>query len=164
MSGRRKNVSIESFLVIILMMIFATAVCILIVQGSATFERALEKKTSEENLRIAMSYINMSIKQNDSLDSITLTQNAFKDSDALKLSHGQEEQGLVTYIFYYDGYLYECYTDTKPSLELSTPIVKLDGMTISSEKEGGLIVITYNHLLNHKEVEIDQRIALRTGD
>jgi hypothetical protein len=146
------------------MMIFSIAVCILIVQGSATFERAIEKKTSEENLRIAMSYINMSIKQNDSQGKIQVQNKAFNDSDAIVISHGKEEDGLVTYIFFYEGSLYECYTDTQPTLELSTPIVPLDGMEIEKDSVLNTIIISYQYMLNKKPVKIEQRISLRTGD
>ena len=59
------NSSIESFLVMILMVVFAVSTMFIIVEGKSAFERVTENKIEDENARIAFSYINKRIKQDD---------------------------------------------------------------------------------------------------
>lgn len=158
MSGRKKNVSIESFMVVILMIVFASAICVLIVQGSQTFERTMAQREHDENQRIAMSYINMRIKQNDVAGKIVVIEDPTWGS-VLSISHQGGEVGLTTSIFYHDGALYECYSDAEISLDLSTSIIPLDPVTFDYDDENHMIKI---HYTPSQTKALTQVIALRT--
>lgn len=162
MSSRRKNVAIESFLVVILMMIFAIAVAVLIVQGSATFQKTLSHREKEENLRIAMSYVNMVIRQNDELGAIEFPEATEGIDAAFSVSHGGTEEGLKTYVYYKDGILYECYTDGPIDPQISTPIVPLTGLKLSFNQQTQTITLFYNHEIDGKDTILQQVISLRS--
>lgn len=144
MFGRKKSISIESFFVVILLIAFATSVSVMIIQGGKTFEQIIADKNDSENLRIAMSYISMMIKQNDHSGAINIASDTLQ-SDGIVIRHGEDEIGYMTYIYFKDGILYECYTDqnTPPTDEISTAIIPLENATFKINEEKNTITITY---------------------
>lgn len=163
MESRRLKVSIESLMVMILMIAFAIAVSLMITQGSQVFNESLEQKESDENLRIAMSYMNMRIKQNDSSESVLFKQEAVEGNDAIILVHHGEELGFKSYIYYTDGYLYECYTDEEPTMEMSTAIIASEGIRFEYTLDQHTIKVHYVVKVKEKQQEIEQLITLRSN-
>lgn len=164
MSGRRKNVAIESFLVVILMIVFAIAVAVLIVQGSSTFQKTLEHRESEENLRIAMSYMNMTIRQNDAAGVIDFPEPPNDIEMLMRIRHGGEESGMFTYVYFKEGSLYECYTDGPLDPKLSTVIVPLKSLKLHYDEDHGVVTFRYAHTIDGEATTLEQIIALRTRE
>ncbi len=153
------NTSIESLLVMILMTIFAISISFIIMQGKSTFERVTENKIQDENARIALSYVTKRIKQNDEKGSVRVVENAVEGITALRISHSYEA-GLFTYIFYHDGYMYECYTDIIPTVNLSTEIVEVNDLKFSEEKNKIKMSLIYEY--QGTNIEIEQITTLRS--
>ena len=156
------NTSIESFLTMILMTIFAVSTCIIIIQGQRTFERVTENKTDDENARIALSYVNKRIKQNDEKNGVLVLENAVEGLTALRISHEEYEEGLFTYIFYSDGYMYECYTDIIPTIHLSTEIVPVKNLSFKAREDNGQIVMSLEYEYQGEKIQIEQITTLRS--
>lgn len=154
------NTSIESFLVMVLMTIFAVSVSFIIIQGKSTFERVSDNKIQDENARIAMAYVNKRIKQNDEENAVKIVADAVEGLTALRISHESYEPGLFTYIFYYNGYMYESYTDLEPSLNLSTKIVAVDNL--SFQQDQNQIVMKLDYEYRGQVIPIEQRTTLRS--
>lgn len=154
------NSSIESFLVMMLMTLFAISVSFIIIQGKSTFERVTENKVQDENARIALSYVNKRLKQNDEFGGVDVIENAVEGLTALRISHESYESGLFTYIYYYKGLMYECYTEIEPTIQLSTKIIPVDNLNF--EKEGNQIVMTIDYEYHGKIIPIEQRTTLRS--
>jgi len=129
MNKKYLNVSIESLMVILLMIFFASAICVLIIEGSRTYEAILSTKEIEENQRIAFSYVSMRIKQNDQIHSIHLEEEGFNHETILVIDHHHLEEGLHSYIYFDQGYLLECYTDGPLDPSLSTPIIPISPLS-----------------------------------
>lgn len=142
MSKRKINISVESIMVILLMIVFAVSISVLIYQGSRTYRTILRDKDIAENNRIAFSYINMKIKQNDTEGAIFLDVFSPIIDDVLVISHHGLEKGLVTYVFFYEGALWECYTDGPLDLTISTKIIELDGELFFSTDDTNSQIIT----------------------
>ncbi|MBI9015535.1 MAG: DUF4860 domain-containing protein [Clostridiales bacterium] len=157
------NTSIESFLVMLLMTIFAVSVSFIIIEGKSTFERVTENKIQDENARIAMSYVNKRIKQNDESDGISVVEDAVEGLTALKISQQSYEEGLFTYIFYHKGIMYECYTDIEPTIQLSTEIIPVSNL--SFEESNGQIIMKLDYEYQGEMIPIEQKTSLRSkGD
>jgi len=157
------NTSIESFLVMILMTVFAISVSFIIMQGKSTFERVTENKIQDENARIALSYVNKRIKQNDESGGISVVEDAVEGLTALKISHESYEEGLFTYIFYHEGIMYECYTDIDPTIRLSTEIIPVSNL--SFEESNGQIIMKLDYEYQGDMIPIEQKTTLRSkGD
>ena len=150
------NTSIESFLVMILMAIFAVSISIVIIQGKLTFERVTENKIEDENVRIAFSYVNKRIKQNDEENGVEVIENAVEGLQALKITHSQYEEGMVTYIFYSGGYMYECYTDIIPTIHLSTEIVPVKNLSFKAREDKGQIIMSLEYEYQGEKIQIEQ--------
>jgi putative component of toxin-antitoxin plasmid stabilization module len=144
------NSSIESFLVMILMIVFAVSIMFIIVEGKSAFERVTENKIEDENARIAFSYINKRIKQNDVSGAIKIVNDGVEGYEALSINHGD---GLYTYIFYKDGILYECYTDEIPSIQLSTEIVPVKALEFTQDDNKITVILEYEYQGNLIPVE-----------
>ncbi len=154
------NSSIESFLVMILMVIFAVSTMFIIVEGKSAFERVTENKIEDENARIAFSYINKRIKQDDVSGAIEVLTDAVEGYTALSIDHGD---GLSTYIYYYEGVLYECYTDVMPSLALSTAIVPVNALEF--DQDGNKITVKLEYEYQGNLIPVEQVTYLRSeGD
>ncbi|PKM68027.1 MAG: hypothetical protein CVU95_05105 [Firmicutes bacterium HGW-Firmicutes-2] len=143
MSKRKINISVESIMVILLMIVFAISISVLIYQGSQTYKTILRDKELAENNRIALSYINMKIKQNDTKDAIYLDRFMPFSQDVLVISHHGLEKGLVTYIFFYENALWECYTDGTLDLTISSKIIDIKGqLNFTKDDLKGQIITT----------------------
>ncbi|MDF1617788.1 DUF4860 domain-containing protein [Petrocella sp. FN5] len=162
MSKRKINISVESIMVILLMIIFAVSISVLVYQGSQVYETILRDKEMAENNRIALSYINMKIKQNDTKDAIYLDTYPSVNEDVLVILHHGLEKGLITYVFFHEGALWECYTDGDLDLAISSKIIPLEGhLLFSSDATKGQILTT---LYKHEEDKNPTRMyaTLRT--
>jgi len=122
-----KRVSVESVLVMFLFILFTASIGVLIVEGQGAYEHIIESKNQNENLRIAHSYIQKRIKQNNHMEHIFVIENPYNDHNVLKIDLSGDEEGYFTYIFYDEGKLYEmlAYKDEEPKKELSEVIVEL---------------------------------------
>lgn len=149
-------------MVILLMIVFAASISVLIVQGSRTYRTIIDNKNDEEHVRIAISYINMRIKQNDVAKSIYILPNHIEGKDALVIEHHGEEEGLSSYIFFYEGILYECYTDAEPTLMMSSEIIPLRGITFGKKADKNMLIVTIDYNYGGNAIAIENYIALRT--
>ena len=129
MHPRSKVFAIESISVMLVLIVFALVIFMLIGSGSRAYGNILSDKKSTESERVAYSYINMKVKQNDKAGSIDVVSTEY--GNALKID---VEDGLYcTYIFYADGGLYECLAPQgiAPSVDAGNLITKIGGFDIS---------------------------------
>lgn len=165
MERRKINVSFESILVMMLLIIFAVSTCMMIIEGSESYKTILNQKEKEENARIALSYINMRIKQNDVQGHILLKPEEVEGVDALVFKHSGEEEGYLTYLFWDEGILWECYTDldTIPTKALSAQIVPVDSLKFFMDNNRNTISINIKYTYGKEQLALDSVIALRTN-
>ncbi len=160
--NRRIHVSVESIMVILLMIIFAASMSVLIYQGSVTYRNIINNKNEEENVRIALSYVNMRIKQNDISENIVVDTTGYKGQDVLIIHHYGEEEGLMSYIYYYEGYLWECYTDGDLDHTLSTEIIPLKEMTFEFNDNQKAVITSIPFKNDNETITLSQVSTLRT--
>lgn len=160
---RRIHLSVESIMVILLMILFAVSISVLIYQGSLTYRHIIDNKNEEENVRIALSYVNMRIKQNDIADKIVVDENGFEMEDVLIITHTGDEVGLFSYIYYYEGYLWECYTDGPLDHALSSEVIPLKAMTIEFDYDNNAVITTIPYKHNADTIQLTQISSLRSA-
>lgn len=162
MKGRLNNLSIESFLVMTLLVIFAIAMSIVILRGSDSYERLLSKKENEENMRIAFSYMNLQVKKNDRADAIELIDEGVEGQKMLAFRHDGEENGYTTYVYYNEGYLMECYTDETPTLLLSEEIVEVEELVF--DYDDVLLSVTVGYESHGEMTETTRYISRKSNE
>lgn len=162
MERRKINVSFESVLVLLLLIIFTVSIALIILAGSKSYNAIITQKEKEENARIALSFIKMRIKQNDVQGKITIKDNAVEGNAAIVIRHTDLEEGYITYIFSYNDSLWECYTDvnTTPAINLSNKITGLQGLEFSLKDN--LLKININYEYGDNTLFITDTIALRS--
>ncbi|MBN2851615.1 MAG: DUF4860 domain-containing protein [Clostridia bacterium] len=163
MKFRDRNNTIESVMVMILLIIITLAIFLLVEGGSHSYHKILENKENFEKARIASSYINLKIKQNDERDAILLKHSFYRGENVLVIKHSGEEEGLVTYVFFSDGVLYECYTDQTqmPSIDFSEKIIEVQNVSMEDYKEGKGIVVTTSFKFNDELRTLRNMITFR---
>lgn len=162
MKSRNISVSIESLLVMVLLVIFAAAMSILIMRGSESYERLLSNKINEENARIALSYVNMMVRQNDRDGGIEYRENAVEGIDAIFVDQSDGDLALGTYIYYHDGYLRACYTDTIPMINLSEEVVEVRDFKYELDEDMITLAVAYEE--DDRLQELLRYIHIRTAD
>ncbi len=103
-SIRNKAFAIESIAVMFVLIIFAFTVFVVIDAGSSAFDNIVGEKRLAETARVAYSYINTKVRQNDAVSRIDVADTGF--GKALQIAF--EDGEYLTYIFFSDGALYEC--------------------------------------------------------
>ncbi len=131
MYRRNKVLAIESIVVMFVLILLAFVVFLVIRSGAGAYENIIEGKQTSEGARVAYSYINMKIKQNDVSGRISVVDTQY--GGTLKLDTSQD---FSTYIFFCGGYLYECVTrkDDMPNADAANIITSLSGFEV---KAGG---------------------------
>lgn len=164
MKGAKINKLIESFLVILLIIGLCVSVVVLMNAGRKTYSRIIENSSQMENARIALSYFNMRIRQNDVKDSVSFVENAIDGQDSIIIRHTGVEDGMVTYIYYKDGALRENYvmTDIEPDPEGSEIIIGLGGLTIQYEPSNNFYKITVEYMQDGITRKMERIISKKT--
>jgi len=138
MHPRSKVFAIESITVMLVMIIFALVTFLVINGGSSAYNTIIDDKLNTENARVAYSYINMKIRQNDAAGCIDVVETAFGDTLKIDIEDGE----YCTYIFFSDGALYECVTSAgmPPAVSAANKITALSGFSL--QRSGNLISIS----------------------
>lgn len=132
MKGIRIKKSIEVFFVILIIMGLCISAVVLMDAGKKAYGRILENNSQLENARIALSYLGMRLRQNNSEGVVYYMQNGIDNADTIKLKHSGDFEGMATYIYYANGELREIFTwaGTEPDPKFGESIVSLEGLDI----------------------------------
>jgi hypothetical protein len=138
MALRSRAISVETVMVMLVLVVFALVVFSLISAGTNAYNGILNEKECMQSARVAYSYINMKLKQNDASGCIEVVQTEFGDTLVITSQSGE----YVTYLFYSGGALYECLTakGSLPAVAASNRITALEGF--AAKKDGSRIEIT----------------------
>ncbi len=158
MHPRSKVFAIESITVMLVMIIFALVTFIVINAGSSAYNTIIDDKQSTESARVAYSYINMKIRQNDAAGCIDVVDTHFGDTLKIDIENGE----YCTYIFLCDGALYECLTPfgKPPAISAANKITALSGFSL--ERSGNLISMSCVCEKDGTEDTMEGTVGLRT--
>lgn len=166
MSDRGRTNTIETVLVTILLIIFATAIFLLVASGGEAYKNILKNRESLSRARVASSYINVKIRQNDTTGAVYISDDAITDKKTLVIIHTGQLDGYVTYIFFDSGALYESFVseDIRPGMDNALMICRVNEVKISSSDDERSILISSGYMQNNKPGYIDSQIYLRSGE
>lgn len=158
MYHRNKSLAIESIVVMFVLILLCFVVFLIVSSGSSAYENILAEKQNTESARVAYSYINMKVKQNDSKSLINVVSTEYGNTLKIDTTDGE----FVTYIFFSDGTLYECLTKsgTQPEKAIANKIMELYGFDI--ECDGKYINITCQSKSGDSIETSEGTVGLRT--
>lgn len=138
MNSRSRALSVETVMVMLVLVIFALVVFALIGAGAGVYGGILDEKENAQAARVAYSYVNMKLKQNDAQGRVEVGRTEFGDTLIIQSESGE----YVTWLFFSEGALYECVTaaDGKPAVAAANRITSLEDFKLS--RTGFYIEIT----------------------
>jgi len=162
---RSGSTLVELIMVMLLLVLFGAAISVLIYSGGETQGRIIAEKNAQIDARVALSYLNMYIRQNDEAGKIEITPNAYTGEKSILVKTRAEWGGYDTWIFFADGCLYECLVDPgqEPAVGLSFKIAEIDRFDVTVNDDGS-VTNTIGYIINDRAEEMRSVIFLRSGD
>ncbi|MCR5640655.1 MAG: DUF4860 domain-containing protein [Lachnospiraceae bacterium] len=134
-SNKKRTGPIEFVFPILLFLIFTLAALFIILFAAQIYQKIVDRSAINYNANTVISYVSEKIRQGDTNDGIEV--DAFHDCDALLLHKDIEGVDYVTYIYFYDGKLYEVLTESERASELApgtgTAIMEVSDFTITED-------------------------------
>ena len=167
MTPRKGYTLIELILVMFLLLFIALAVFSLTRVGSEAYLRLTSQQSLQSDLRIATSYLDVKLKQNDTAGAVMLARPPFADheGESLKIVRTIEGFPYELWIFHYDGYLYELLTepDSLVTPDMGNRIVRADDFELVYEADDALRVMISRFDDQGRRYQRERIITLRTG-
>ncbi|WP_326910354.1 DUF4860 domain-containing protein [Sedimentibacter sp. MB31-C6] len=131
---------------IFVMLLFLTIVILsvmIIILGSDIYTNIKDERDSNYEIRVSLSYISNKLRQADNSKSINIK--TIHETPAIVINETYDSLNYETWIYYYDGYLYEIFIDegTEFSLSDGMKVLKIDNFSIY-KKNGNLYEFSIN--------------------
>ncbi len=157
---------VELVMVMMLLILFGATIYTIIFMGSSTQDRIIKEKDAQIEARIAISYINVRLRQNDAQGKISIMQNPVNNQNSIVIHDNYEGTLFDTWIYWSDGVLKEClvYPGEEVTDEpgMYTPIANISGFDIQIKDDGSLYnKVTYE--FNGKTKTLENAAFLRAG-
>ena len=119
---RKNRFSFQFIFVMLLYLIIVILSVMIISLGKNIYDSINKDRNTNYELRVSLSYIANKIRQSDRVGAVEITE--LKGTDAVLINEVYDEEKYQTWIYFYDGAIYEMFTDTGNNFELS------DGMKV----------------------------------
>lgn len=131
---QRGGVAIETIATLLLLLLTGIGIFTLSITSTAASKRINDSRGASSRARVALSFVNMKIRQNDRMGAVEVIPNPINGSNSLVIHEDYDEERYDTWIYWHDGKLYEALVldHEQPSLEVSLEITKLDDFSIES--------------------------------
>lgn len=152
------NRSLDVIIILALLCIFAFGSLMTVVLGSNTYKGIKEDMDSNFEFRTTLSYISTKVRQSDEIDSIQIVE---KDGiDALVLEKVDNGEILQTWIYEYQGFLYEVYIEKDTPFLLEEGLAMIPSYGLSFDLTGNLLRIqTEDHRGNPHSLSLSFRTS-----
>ncbi|SFT59006.1 protein of unknown function [Lachnospiraceae bacterium XBD2001] len=104
-NNKKKTGPIEFVFPILLFLIFTLSALFIILFAAQIYQRIVDDSSINYSANTAISYVSEKIRQGENEDGIEV--GSFQDCDALILHNHVQDVDYATYIYFYDGALYE---------------------------------------------------------
>jgi len=154
---------IEMVMVMMLLVVFGFTIYSLIYAGSETQKKIMDEKDAQVSARIALSYINVRLRQNDDAGKVRVAKNEATGQNAILIQERGDDD-YDTWIYWSDGKLLECLTDAgEPPVDANGfTIVEIAGFQTVLNPDGS-ITDTVQYEYNGQLAELSQVVDLRSG-
>lgn len=156
---------IELVLVMALLALFGVATFSLVISGSTAYKGIMEKKDSESELRVAISYLDTKVRQNDFKNAVRLKENPAGDGKALVVEETVEGIVYETWIYLSGGKLREVLVETGEPVQdnLGFEIATIEGFNVAYDSEKKLLDTKVWNTTQKGRQELETDIAVKSG-
>lgn len=103
--GANKSHITDVLFVLCLLLVFAASALFVVVLGADAYKGISGNLSSNDNARSSIAYISEKVRQHDAADAVALS--SVEGQDALVLGQSAQGRAYETWIYVYDGQLYE---------------------------------------------------------
>jgi type II secretory pathway component PulJ len=137
---------IEMMIVMLLLVLFGLGIFMLAATSSTTYQKLVEDKETDGELRVASSYLMTKIRQNDRMGAIRIEKSAINSEDALVIEETLGNEVYETWIYVSDGVLREATVlkENTPNDDVSFEVAKVDDVRFGLQDQSILITIEKN--------------------
>lgn len=139
----KKNRSLDSFFILALLCMFAVGVLLTVIFCVNAYKSVREKMDYNFNQITPLSYIASKVRQFDTSDAIRLDEKDGTSALVIKTLDGDEI--CETWIYNYEGYIYEIYIDEKSDFSLSDGIAIFENNRIEFSIDDNKVLTVYNY-------------------
>ncbi|MBR1820921.1 MAG: DUF4860 domain-containing protein [Clostridia bacterium] len=141
MSGKRKNVqhSMQGVFVFVLLGLFAVMSTLMVLLGAQMYRNTVEHASANNEGRVLSAYVRSMIRAEDAADAV-----AIEDYDgvkALALHETIDDEEYVTWLYSYDGQLYEQFTGADRDFAPQSGTAICPAASFEPAIEGGLLTV-----------------------
>jgi type II secretory pathway pseudopilin PulG len=169
MNKKEKGYSlIELMFVMMLLVLFGLTTFTLVISGSNTYKRLTESKNENSELRVAISYVKMEIRQNDTRNSMSIrknfTGNGNSNDNALVIDKTTGKESYEKWIYCSKGKLKEAYVKKGelPKDDLSIEVATISSFDVEFSNNGKGINIRVSKAFGSGDKSYSSVIALNT--
>jgi hypothetical protein len=165
MNKKRSNKGValvELAMVMLLLALFGITIFTLIITGADTQARIIREKDAQAEARVALSYISVRLRQNDSEGKISVEPVELTGQNAIVIQERTFDYEYDIWIYSHNGRLYECLTDPgqQPQELLGIPIIEIE--RLETELDGGVITNTVYYYYDGELNQLSSTIYLRS--
>lgn len=133
--NQQNQFSIQFVLILLLFLLIVVLSSMIVILGKDIYTNIIDDRESNYNLRVSLSYITNKIRQGDKENSVFL--DSINDNQALVIRENYDGLNYDTWIYYYDGYIYEILVEEGQEFfeEDGMKIIYVEDFNISKENE-----------------------------
>lgn len=156
---------IELILVVALLALFGIATLTLVLSSSTAYKGIMERKETDSGLRVALSYLDTKIKQNDAKDVIRLESNPSGNGRAVVIEEEMEGSLYETWIYLSAGKLREVLVGKGDPVkdELGFEIADIEGFDVNYDSRRKLLHLNVWSTVKDERHELGTDITVKTG-
>lgn len=143
---QKNNHFIDLIFVIALFFLFSFSACTMILLGANIYQKTLNNLNHHFDSNTVPMYLVEKIHQNDSAQSVSIEM--IENQSVLQLTQNIQDISYSTYLYTFDGYLYELFTrsDLDFSFSDGQRILPLDSISFSWKSSQLLEIKTYSNI------------------
>ncbi|MBQ8963705.1 MAG: DUF4860 domain-containing protein [Clostridia bacterium] len=158
MNGKRRSVqhSMQGVFVFVLLGLFAVMSTLMVLLGAQMYRGTVERATLNNEDRVLGAYVRSMVRAQDAAQAVGVE--AHGGVKALALRETLGEDGYVTWLYCYDGQLYEQFTGDDGDFSPLSGTAICPALGFEPRLEGGLLTVD---MINAKGEPETVRVALR---
>lgn len=132
---KREHIADLMFVILLLLLFVSFGLCVVII-GARVYQTTVDDMEENNSSRTALAYIEEKIRQNNEVGKVEVT--TIEEHPCLAIHSAVNKEEYITYIYCYEGQLFELYTKASNKVELGMGqgLVKLKKLTIKDLEDG----------------------------
>ena len=151
--------SVQGVFVFVLLGLFALMSTLMVLLGAQMYRGTVDKTTRNNEDRVLSAYVRSMVRAQDAADAVRVETNG--DTQCLALYEDIDGETFVTWIYQYDGQLYEQFTEADYAFDPAGGSPICPANSFAASLEGRLLTVD---MTNEKDEPCRVQVALRCAE